>query len=265
MRPGRRKVSTKVNGDQKVCVVTGSTGGIGEGIARSLASNGFSVVVSGRRAARGEQVAREIRGGGGAACFIEADMADAEACLVLIEKAVEHYGRLDVLINNAGTFPVAEIHETTAEMWDKVYAINVRGPFLCAKAAIPHLKKQGGGSIVNIGSSTPFLRSGDRLAYASSKGALLTMTKLLARTLLADRIRVNWVTVGWVPTEGEIELRSLNTPGGGQSFLERMSAEAPLGRLESVEDIAAGVLYLVSDTASHVTGCELNISGGLHI
>jgi NAD(P)-dependent dehydrogenase (short-subunit alcohol dehydrogenase family) len=92
------------------------------------------------------------------------------------------------------------------------------------------------------------------------------MTKRLAQVLLADRIRVNWVTVGWVPTEGEIELRAQHAPGSSaQEFLDKVAADAPLGRLESVEDIAAGVAYLVSDAASHVTGCELNISGGLWI
>jgi NAD(P)-dependent dehydrogenase (short-subunit alcohol dehydrogenase family) len=92
------------------------------------------------------------------------------------------------------------------------------------------------------------------------------MTKRLAQALLVDKIRVNWVTVGWVPTQGEIELRSRSTPGSsGKEFLDKVAAEAPLGRLETIEDIAAGVSYLVSDAASHVTGCELNVSGGLWI
>jgi len=250
----------------KVCVVTGSTGGIGEGIARRLATEGFSIVVSGRRRAKGEEIARQITNQGGTACFLPADMTGPEACLSLIEAAADRYGRLDVLVNNAGIFPIAEIEDTTVEIWDRVFATNVRGPFLCAQAAIPHLRKQGGGCIVNIGSTTPFRAGGDRVAYAASKGALLFMTKTLARALLNDKIRVNWVAVGWVATEGEIELRSQHASSGtGQEFLDKISAEAPLGRLETVEDIAAGVAYLVSDDASQVTGCELNISGGLWI
>ena len=252
--------------DRKTAVVTGSTGGIGEGIARRLAADGFAVMVSGRRIAKGEEIAHQIVAGGGTASFVPADMADPESCRSLICAAVDLYGRLDVLVNNAGIFPIAEIRDTTAEMWDQVYAVNVRGPFLCSQAAIPHFRKQGGGSIVNIGSTTPFRSRGDRVAYASSKGALLTMTKALARALLADKIRVNWVTVGWVPTEGEIELRLQNMPGNsGREYLDRVSAEAPLGRLENEDDIAAGVAYLISEAASHVTGCELNISGGLWI
>ena len=251
---------------RQVAVVTGATAGIGAGIARRLAHDGFLVVIAGRRAAKGEQVVQEIASDGGTAFFVQADMSDANACRNLIESAVHRHGRLDVLVNNAGIFPIAQIEATTAEMWDDVYAVNVRAPFLCTQAAIPLMEKQGGGSVINIGSATPFRAGADRIAYASSKGALLTMTKCLARALLNKRIRVNWVTVGWVATEGEIELRNQHAPmGDGSAYLEGISEKAPLGRLETVEDIAAGVAYLVSDEASHVTGCELNISGGLWI
>jgi NAD(P)-dependent dehydrogenase (short-subunit alcohol dehydrogenase family) len=247
-------------------VVTGSTSGIGAGIAKRLSADGFAVVVSGPRPAEGDAICREIAAAGGTVSFHAADLEDPEACRELIDAAVDRYERLDVLVNNAGIFPIAEIQDTTAEIWDRVFAINVRGAFLCAQAAIPCLRSEGGGVIVNIGSTTVFRGLGNRIAYASSKGALLTMTKRLAQALLADKIRVNWVTVGWVPTEGELRLRSQHVPGGsGQAFLKEIAADAPLGRLETVEDIAAGVAYLVSDAASHVTGCELNISGGLWI
>jgi NAD(P)-dependent dehydrogenase (short-subunit alcohol dehydrogenase family) len=126
------------------------------------------------------------------------------------------------------------------------------------------MRRQGGGRIINIGSTVPFRGKMDRLAYACSKGALLTMTKVLARGLVADRILVNWIMVGWVATPAEIELRN-RIEGDGLAFLEEKSRQAPLGRLETVEDIASGVAYLASDEASHVTGCELNISGGLWI
>jgi NAD(P)-dependent dehydrogenase (short-subunit alcohol dehydrogenase family) len=124
------------------------------------------------------------------------------------------------------------------------------------------MRRQGGGRIINIGSSVPFRAKLDRIAYACSKGALLTLTKTLARGLVADRILVNWITVGWVATPNEIALRDC-LEGDGLAFLEEKSQQSPLGRLETVEDIAAGVAYLASDEASHVTGCELNITGGL--
>lgn len=250
----------------KVAVVTGSTRGIGAGIAKRLAADGFAVVVSGRNASEGAAIANEIVIAGGTAFFQPADIADPVACKTLMDAAVDRFRRLDVLVNNAGIFPIAEICDTTPEVWDKIFSVNVRGAFLCIQGAIPHLKAQGGGVIVNIGSTTTFRCLSDRIAYATSKGALLTMTKRLAQVLLQDRIRVNWVTVGWVPTEGELELRSRDVPAGaGEAFLEEVGAQAPLGRLETVEEIASGVAYLVSEEASHVTGCELNISGGLWV
>jgi NAD(P)-dependent dehydrogenase (short-subunit alcohol dehydrogenase family) len=246
----------------KVAIVTGSTGGIGEGIAHMLATEGAAVVVSGRRLDEGEKVAQQIRARGGQALFVQTNLAREQDCTNLVRQTVNHFGRLDILVNNAAIFPSVPLMETTAELWDQVFAVNVRGIFLCCQAAIPALRQQGGGSIVNIGSTLAYRSSGERIAYACSKGALLTMTKVLARELLRDRIRVNWITVGWVASPGEIELRN-HTHGDGAAFLSERSQQAPLGRLETPEDIAAGVLYLASDAASHVTGCELNISGGL--
>jgi NAD(P)-dependent dehydrogenase (short-subunit alcohol dehydrogenase family) len=237
---------------------------MGEGIARRLALEGAAVVVSGRRTEHGERVARGIRESGGQATFIRADVASEADCAALIRGAAEHFGRLDILINNAGITPASPLEQQTVEQWDEIFAINVRGAFICCREAVPFMRRQGGGRIINIGSTVPYRAKMDRLAYACSKGALLTMTKILARGLLADRILVNWITVGWVATPAEIALRN-HLEGDGLAFLEEKSRQAPLGRLETVEDIAAGVAYLASDKASHVTGCELNISGGLWI
>jgi NAD(P)-dependent dehydrogenase (short-subunit alcohol dehydrogenase family) len=250
----------------KVAVVTGSTGGIGEGIARLLATEGAAIVVSGRRIDQGERVVREIRKLDQQAIFVQADLADEKDCTALIQSALDHFGHLDILVNNAAIFPDVPLEEETTDQWDQVFAINVRGTFCCTRESIPPMRQQGAGSIINIGSTLAYRSGANRLAYACSKGALLTMTKVLARELLADHIRVNWVTVGWVMTPGEIELRNqIYGASGGLAYLEEKSQKAPLGRLETVEDIAAGVLYLASEEASHVTGCELNISGGLWI
>jgi NAD(P)-dependent dehydrogenase (short-subunit alcohol dehydrogenase family) len=246
----------------KVAVITGSTGGMGEGIARRLAAEGAAVVVSGRRTAQGEHVAQDIRASGGQAVFVRADVAREADCMGLIRGALDQFGRLDILVNNAGITPLTPLDKETVENWDQVFATNVRGAFLCCREVVPAMRRLGGGRIINIGSTVPSRGVADRLAYGCSKGALLTMTKMLARGLLADRILVNWIAVGWVATPVEIELRS-RLEGDGLAFLEEKSRQAPLGRLETVEDIAAGVVYLASDEASHVTGCELNISGGL--
>jgi NAD(P)-dependent dehydrogenase (short-subunit alcohol dehydrogenase family) len=248
----------------KVAIVTGSTGGIGKGIAQALAAEGAGIIVSGRRIDEGEQVVSQIKARGGVATFVRADVAREQDCRALIRAALDRFGRLDILVNNAGIFPIAPLSEVSASQWDEVFSVNVRGAFLCSQTAIPALKQQGGGCIINIGSTLVYRGMGDRIAYSCSKGALLTMTQVMARELLPLRIRVNWVTVGWVATPGEVELRNRDA-GNGQNYLSEMDRRAPLGRLESVEDIAAGVVYLTSDAASHVTGCELNISGGMWI
>jgi NAD(P)-dependent dehydrogenase (short-subunit alcohol dehydrogenase family) len=135
---------------------------------------------------------------------------------------------------------------------------------VCSREVIPVMRANGGGRIINIGSSVPFRGGMDRLAYGCSKGALYTMTKMMARSLLAERILVNWITVGWVATPGEVRLRSVNNEDG-EGFLQQVGEHAPLGRLETVEEVAAAVLYLVSPAASHVTGCDINLTGGLWI
>jgi NAD(P)-dependent dehydrogenase (short-subunit alcohol dehydrogenase family) len=251
----------------KVAVVTGSTGGIGEGIARRLAAEGVAVVVSGRRVEVGERVAREIRDGGGRAVFVRANVASEPDCAGLIRAAVEHFCRLDVLVNNAAHFGRVPFEELSPEFWTQVFAVNVGGALFCSREAIPLMREQGGGSIVNVGTTMVYRGDSEnlaRLSYTCSKGALLTMTRTMARALLGDRIRVNWVAVGWVTTPGEIALRD-QVYGDGMAFLQGISERAPMGRLETVEETAAGVAYLASDEASHVTGCELNISGGLWI
>lgn len=248
----------------KVAVITGSTGGMGEGIARRLAQDGASIVISGRRVEHGERVARDIAGMGAQCIFARADVGEEADCVALIRATIERFGRIDILVNNAAATPVEPAGEQSAELWDSVFAVNTRGAWVCIREAIPHMRRQAGGSIVNIGSTMGYRGWLDRLAYATSKAALLAMTRTLARELAGDRIRVNWVTVGWVATPNEIDLRN-KTHGDGAAYLNEMSAKAPMGRLETVEDIAAGVAWLVSEQAGHVTGCELNISGGLFV
>ena len=248
----------------KVAVITGSTGGMGEGIARRLASDGASIVISGRRADHGERVAQDIANMGVPATFVRADVGEEADCVALIKATVERFGRLDILVNNAAATPVEPPGEQSAELWDSVFAVNTRGPWVCSREVIPIMRQQGGGNIVNIGSTMGYRGYLNRLAYATSKAALLALTRSLARELARDHIRVNWVTVGWVATPNEVDLRT-KTHGDGAAFLGEMNRKAVMGRLETVEDIAGGVAYLVSDQAGHVTGCELNISGGMFV
>lgn len=255
-------MSGRVEG--KVAVVTGSTRGIGESIAKRLAAEGAQVIVSGIDDDDGRRVALECREAGGVADYLHADVRRPEECAAAVAVAIERFGRLDILVNNAGIFPSLSLSETTHEMWDEVFSVNVRGAFLCSRAAIPEMQRLGGGVIINIGTTLAYRGETDRLAYAASKGALLTLTKTMARAYAKDRIRANWITVGWVASPGEIELRN-GQHGNGLEYLADNGAKTPFGRIETADEIAGGVLYLASDESSHVTGCELNISGGLWI
>ncbi len=243
----------------KVAVVTGSTRGIGEAVVRRLAAEGARVVVSGIDDAQGAHVAAEI-----GASYVSADVRRPARCEALIAEVVQQHGRLDVLVNNAGVFPSLSLEASTPEAWDEVFAVNVRGAYLCSRAAVPHLKQGGGGVIVNIGTTLAYRGSEDRIAYAASKGALLSLTKTMAHAFARDRIRCNWVTVGWVASPGEIALRDELT-GDGLAYLAERGERTPFGRIETADEIAAGVAYLSSDEAVHITGCELNISGGMWI
>lgn len=250
----------------KVAVVTGATGGLGEGIARRLASEGAAVVVSGRRADEGEAVAQSLRDAGGRAAFHRADVAVEADCNALIAAAVETFGRVDILVNNAATLAHHPFDELTVDQWDTAFDANVRGPMLLSRAAATRMREQGdGGSIINIGTTMNYKGGAlDRVAYSCSKGALLTLTKSLAGGLLRDRIRANYVIVGWMATPQELALRD-RTHGDGEKFLQETGDKRPMGRHETPEDIAAGVAFLAADESEHITGCELNISGGLLI
>jgi NAD(P)-dependent dehydrogenase (short-subunit alcohol dehydrogenase family) len=237
---------------------------VGEGIAKRLAAEGASVMISGRRDIEGERVVREIADAGGDAAFQRADMGCEADCLKLIHATKEKFDRVDILVNNAAILAQHPFEELTTGEWDEAFAANVRGPFLCSRAAIPYMKEAGGGSIVNIGTCMAYRGPLDRIAYAASKGALLNLTKSMAGDLIRYKIRVNWITVGWVASPQELALRNI-THGDGEKFLRESAERRPLGRHETADDIAAGVLFLVSDDGSHVTGCELNISGGIRI
>jgi len=222
------------------------------------------VVISGRRGERCQLVADEINASGGRAIAIRADVSSEADCEHLIRGAHEHFGRLDILVNNAALTPKEPDLDVTVAQWDEIFAVNIRGAWLCCRFAIPIMRAAGGGSIINIGTGMAYVGSTTRLAYSCSKGALLTLTKTLARTYAPDQIRCNWVMVGWVATPGEIANKD-SIYGDGAAFLAEAAARSPMGRLETVEETAYGVLYLASDESSHVTGCELNITGGRRI
>ncbi len=248
----------------KVAIVTGSTSGIGAEIGRVFAAEGAKVVVTGRRDERGAAIVAEIEAAGGQATFCMADLSEPDDCEAIVAHACDTFGGVDVLVNNAGIFPRSEFDESTPEFWDNMFDVNVRSVWLLCRAAARSMRERGGGSIINMGSGNAFNRSGGRLfIYGCSKSALYGMTMKLAGMLVGDRIRVNWVTVGWVLTEKEYEIQE--GEGRDVESLESRAEALPMGRYNTERDNAYGCLFLASDESVAVTASNLNISAGLCI
>lgn len=244
----------------KVAIVTGAAQGIGRGCALMLAREGARVVIADVQDEKGLAIVEQIRSEELEAIYQHSDVIDEEQCAALIQSTVDHYGRIDVLVNNAGWFPRATIEETSTELWDKVINVNLRGAFYCCKYAIPHLRNAGGGSIINIGSINGIQGLGSLIAYSSAKGGLLALTRTLAGAYAKDRIRANYVIPGWVLTEGEMSLQA--SRGVTEEELRRAGETLLLGQHQTPDDVAYAVIYLASDESSQVTGTIMHIDAG---
>ena len=234
----------------EVALVTGSTSGLGVAIARRLAAEGAGVVVTGRDAGRGEAVAEAVGG-----TFVAADLNDESACVGLVDAAVDAHGSLTVLVNNAvaevGTAGVAEV---TTEAWESALRVNVTAPMWLCRAAIPHLRAAGHGSIVNVSSRAAERASPGLAAYVASKGALNALTRSLAVELAADGIRANTVAPGYVLNER----RDADLTDERRARLEAMH----LTPLATADDVAAAVAFLAGPDAATITGVLLPVDGG---
>ena len=239
----------------KVAVVTGGATGIGRATCLAFAREGAAVGVNySQSQLQAEELVREIEAAGGRAIAFQADVsADAEA-LALMDAVVERFGRLDVLVNNAGwtrNVPHRNLEDLTEEVLERTLAVNVKGPLYCARAAIPHMLKGGGGSIVSVTSVAGITGGGSSIIYGGSKAALTTMTKSLARAF-APEIRVNTVAPGWLDT---------GFGGWPPGTAEAVKNNSHIGRLVDTEDVAAAILYLVTDGCA-LTGQEIVVDGG---
>jgi NAD(P)-dependent dehydrogenase (short-subunit alcohol dehydrogenase family) len=243
--------------ENRIAVITGSGAGMGEGIARLFAAEGARVVVSDIDRANGEAVAASIAGEGGQAIFQRADVRVEADCRALVDRAVEAYGRIDVLVNNVGISTRGNIENTTAELWDNIFAVNVRGAFICMQQAVVYMKPQRSGSIINIGSVNAYIGEPKLMAYSASKGALMTLTRNTASYLNQYRIRVNQINPGWTLTPNERRVKLAE--GKGEDWVEEAIRTRPFGRLLFPRDVGLAALYFASDESECVTGSVLDL------
>lgn len=241
----------------RVAVVTGSTSGIGKGIAQHFAGLGARVVIHGRDEAAALDVANGIERDGGVAAAVAADLAEADACRRVVDFAVERFGTIDVLVNNAASTARGDLESTTVEFWDRMMAVNLRAPFLCMQAAVRHMKTRQRGSIVNIGSVNAYVGHPNLYAYSISKGGLMTLTRNAAAGLGHHRIRVNQINVGWTLTEGEHRVQQLE--GKGEDWADDVVKTRPFGRMLLPRDIAHAAAYFASDASEAVTGSVMDL------
>jgi NAD(P)-dependent dehydrogenase (short-subunit alcohol dehydrogenase family) len=240
-----------------VALISGGARGQGAGEARLFAREGARVVFGDILDEEGRKVEAEIRESAGEAIYLHLDVTNEADWAAAVETAVSHYGKLDILVNNAGVVSWGTLEDTTTEEWDRVMDVNAKGVFLGTKAAIPEMRKAGGGSIVNISSISGMIgQDSIQSVYNASKGAVRLLTKATAIQYAKEGIRANSVHPGSVAT-------LMNAARRADPELYRQSlSRIPLGRVAEPEEIAYAVLYLASDESSFVTGSELVIDGG---
>jgi len=262
----KRKLSDLLNLAGEMAVVTGAGMGIGQAIAVRLAEAGANVAVTDydERAAR--ETAAAITADGGSATAFHMDVADAGAVRSVISQIAQERGRIDVLVNNAGIFPMRPFLDSDDALWSKTLEVNVMGAARCTRAVLPHMIKAGAGAVVNIASIDAFHPTGNLVHYDTSKGGLVMMTKSLAWEVRGTGVRVNAVAPGGIQTPGVAALQAASPRPEDAAALEAAQraflARIPLGRMGQPDDIATVVLFLASPMAGYVTGETIVVDGG---
>jgi 3-oxoacyl-[acyl-carrier protein] reductase len=245
----------------KVAIITGGSSGIGRASAIIFAREGARVVVADINDAGGEETASTIRSSGGEAIFVHTDVSKAADTENLIKMTKDKFGKIDTLFNNAGipqrTIPIEEVDEA---LWDRIYAVNVKSIFLITKCAAPVMKGSGGGAVINTASISGVRPRPGNIVYASSKAAVIHLTKALALDLAPYKIRVNCIN----PVAADTPMLNLFFPAGVNVDQARKATvdSIPLGRLTMPEDVAYAALYLASDESAMLTGACINVDGG---
>lgn len=245
----------------KVAIVTGGASGIGRGTALLLAKEGARVVIADLDASSAQETIGHIKKAKGEACFVPTDVSQTGQIKNTVDVAVNQFGRLDILFNNAGINPPGSVTDMDEEVWDREMAVNLKSVFLCSKYVIPEMKKMGGGVIINTASVAGILANFGAAAYCTSKAGVIMLTKQMAVDYAPFNIRVNCICPGFVQTPMiEEYLKVQPDPPAARQAVETMH---PIGRMGKPEDIAHAALYLVSDEASWVTGAAFVIDGGI--
>jgi 2-deoxy-D-gluconate 3-dehydrogenase len=244
----------------RVAVVTGGNGGIGLGMARGLAAAGATVVLAARNAEKGAAAVAELAHRGANAAFLALDVADQASARAMAAQTAERFGRLDILINNAGINVRKPPEDYAAEEWRDIIDINLKGAFFCAQAAYPEMRRAGGGKIVNIGSMTSIFGVPFAAPYAASKGGIVQLTRALATAWAKDNIQVNAVLPGWIDTD--LTKKARQQVDGLQ---ERVVARTPAGRWGAPDDFAGIAVFLAGSASDFITGVAIPVDGGYSI
>jgi NAD(P)-dependent dehydrogenase (short-subunit alcohol dehydrogenase family) len=242
----------------KIAVITGSTSGIGRGIAEHFAQLGANIVVHGLQREDGQETVRRVHAAGRDADYFAGNLTSEEVCRELIRFATKRFGGLDILVNNAADTGRGDLERVPVAKWDTIMAVNLRAPFILLQEAIAPMRARGGGSVINIGSILAYVGERKLGAYSVSKGGLMTLTKNAASLLNRDRIRVNQINVGWTLTEGERRVKR-EDEGKGDEWIEEAIATRPFGRMLTPLDIAYAAAYFAGEESECVTGSVLDL------
>ena len=248
----------------KVIVISGGTKGVGRAAAEIFAQKGAKVVIGGRDKAAASSILKMINIYESEGMFIHTDLENVEDCKWLFSEAVACYGRIDGFFNYAGVTPVSPLDSCDEKTFDHVMDVNFKAAFFCCQQAIKYMRECGGGSIVLTGSAHAWGGEKDRAAYACSKGVLLTLMERISHNYAAEKIRCNYLTLGWTPTEGEVRLRNLM--GESEAELRKRAAHIlPMGRMCERSDYLEALVYLMSDESKMMTGSNFRITAGEYI